>query len=62
MFDREYNCMKQFYILAAKKNRKMKPEALKFKKEVDSEVRDLLLNEYMNNVCRRYWTLKVFIF
>jgi hypothetical protein len=40
----------------------MKPEALKFKKEVDSEVRDLLLNEYMNNVCRRYWTLKVFIF
>jgi hypothetical protein len=54
--------MKQFYIFAAKKNRKMKPEALKFKKEVDEEVRDLLLNEYMNNVCRRYWTLKVFIY
>jgi hypothetical protein len=53
--------MAAYYRLGAKKNKKLRPEAEKFSKDVDIGVMLLLVIEYMQNVCRRWQLLKLMI-
>jgi hypothetical protein len=48
--------MKAYYNKKAKKSKKVKQE---FDAPIDTEVRDLLLNEYFYKVCAMYYRLKM---
>lgn len=50
--------MGAFFKINCKKNKKLRPDAERFSREIDEDVRDLLINEFLNNICRRYMRLR----
>ena len=62
LFDREYFAMKLFYTTKARKNRKLANHVKLFEHIVDNKVRDLLIEEYFNNVCRKFCKLNLMIY
>lgn len=57
--------MKSYYKERFKRNKKVKSyqtDSDKFEKAIDEGVRDLMIAEYLKNVCQRYMILKYTIF
>ena len=59
LFDREFMSMKLYFTTMARKNKKSVPQAKLFEPPVDIEIRDYLIEEFFNNVCRRFCKLNL---
>ncbi len=59
LFDREFMSMKLYFTTIARKNKKSVPQAKLFEPPVDIEIRDYLIEEFFNNVCRRFCKLNL---
>ncbi len=56
-FDQEYMAMKNHYIKKSAKNKNLLTQLKQFGDEIDTKVRDHLIEEFFNNVCRKYCRL-----
>ena len=46
--------MRLYFTSLAAKNRKFKPEAKKFNKPVDEQVKLAMIDEFLQNICHAY--------
>jgi hypothetical protein len=53
-FDREHFAMKLHYMNLARQNKKHRAEAKLYDEPIDVEAKEMLLNEYFTNVCRKF--------
>lgn len=62
LFAREHFSMKMHFNTKAKKNKQFKIQAKKFEGLVDDQISQLLLNEYLSNVCQAFCRYNLTIF
>ena len=60
LFNREFDAMLKFYTAKQRKSKKFEIHSA-FKRTIDMEVRDMLIEEFFFNVCRRYCKMLLFI-
>lgn len=61
-FDQEYMAMKNYYFKKAVKNKNFLATLRQFGEHIDIKVRDHLIEEFFNNVCRKYCRLQIIIY
>lgn len=54
--------MSIYYNNKAKKHKKLKSTALQFEAAIDGKVRDLLLKEFFDKVCKMFYQMRANVF